>query len=158
MGKNIIKDQLNQHLVTHAHGRLHRDGGGQWSLQSGQWEEGQSLGKSGGMGPADNHPHFCSAAEVTIGATLVLLTEAGEKPFLGPSPHSLLQFSLYCTFQVEFMARSSELSVVCLTSLSPFPSPILNSPKPPLSASRILPSTHRYSNKKKEKDVFWGSV
>lgn len=48
----------------------------------------------------------------------MLLRGAGEKPFLVVSPHSLLQFDLYYTFQVEFMARSTEISVVSLTFLT----------------------------------------
>lgn len=116
---------------------------GVYSQSSGN--EGRAWGSLEGWGLQVTIPHFGLAAEVTIGVMTVLLTEAGEKPFLGSSSHSLFQFNLYCTFPVGFMARSSEISVVSLNSLTLFPSPILSSPKLPLPGSRVLPSTLRYN-------------
>lgn len=144
MFKKYCVDQLNQHLVvTHAHRRLGRDGGGQSGLQSGHWEVRQSLGKSGGMGPAGHCPLLQFSRRSFNRGDNYLVRTAGEKPLLVASPGSLLWFNFCCTFQVEFMARSGEVSVVFLISLTLFPSLVLSLPKPPLPGHRALPSTLR---------------
>lgn len=99
-----------------------REDNGVYSQGSGK--ESRAQGSLEEWGLLTTIPHFSSAAEVAIEVRTMLLRGAGEEPILGPSPHSLLQLNLCCTFQVGFLARSSEVSVVSLTSLTPCPIPL----------------------------------
>lgn len=89
-------------------------------MREAEWLTDRSSGRRAEPGEGLLGTVFCLSlvAEVSVGATTMLLRGAGEKPFLVVSPYSLLQFSLYYTFQVEFMAKSTETSLVSLTFLT----------------------------------------
>ena len=84
MDENITEDQLNQHPVTYAFGRLGRVGEDHGFYSQGSGKEGQAWESLEGWGLLATVPHFCPAAEVAIGVITLFLRGAGEKQLLGP--------------------------------------------------------------------------
>lgn len=95
MDENIHKEQLNQHLVTHAFGRLGREGEDHVFYSQVSGKEGRAWASLEGWGLLATASHFCPAAGAAVEVVTLLLSGAGEDHCWGL--HSLLQRNLYCT-------------------------------------------------------------